>query len=68
MNSLTEHCELCSNRIIGTPVVHVAGFPEREHRFCSPACRDRFLRMEDDELEYSDLLQKRIDNGKDSGE
>ncbi|WP_156829722.1 hypothetical protein [Paenibacillus ginsengihumi] len=64
---MTENCELCFKRIDGKPVLHVAGFPEREHRFCTARCRDRFLRMEDDELEYGDLLPKRDNKGKDEG-
>ncbi|ALS24326.1 MULTISPECIES: hypothetical protein [Paenibacillus] len=60
-----DQCEICSKLIVGEPVIHVAGFPERDHTFCSALCRDRFLRMEDDECGFGEPLQKANNNRKD---
>lgn len=49
---LEQKCEVCLRVFTWKAVTHVAGFPEREYTFCSDKCRDLFLRMEDDELEY----------------
>jgi hypothetical protein len=50
--NLTIKCELCLRFLKENPVTHIAGYPERQYMFCSDKCRDHFLRMEDDELEY----------------
>lgn len=57
--SVKNHCEVCLKALSKKPVIHVAGFPEREHVFCSEKCLNLFLRMEDDELEYRDYFSNR---------
>jgi hypothetical protein len=62
-----NQCEICSKAITGGAVIHVAGFPERAHKFCSVLCRDRFLRMEDDELDFRDSKSRYKKKTEDGG-
>ena len=59
----TEQCEVCDKKVQKKYIQHKAGFPEREHIFCSEKCFRLFLRMEDDELEYKNFTHKKF-NGK----
>lgn len=58
VNKMKNQCEVCLKELGETPLTHIAGFPEREHVFCSEKCLNLFLRMEDDELEYRDYFSK----------
>lgn len=55
---MINKCQLCHKFIENEALVLVAGFPEREHKFCSKQCFSHFLRMEDDELQFADFLLK----------
>lgn len=52
VRTMENKCKLCKKIIYEQAITHVAGFPEREHLFCSEQCLAYFLRLEDDELDY----------------
>ncbi|WP_438824781.1 hypothetical protein [Bacillus sp. JJ1532] len=55
---MENYCEICKIEIKTFSIKHIAGFPEREHNFCSEQCLTYFLRMEDDELDYGIIKGK----------